>query len=106
MEDFDFVLAGANFRDADTKYFIRNELAPGHSVTFKREPDNRFDALAIQVIATNLDGEELFIGFVPKTDNVLFAPYLDNDGECTGKVVAFVGDIRPIIRVAFPNGTA
>lgn len=109
MEPFDFILAGANFRPADTKEFIRNSLDVGHAVTFERDPDNQWDALAIKVMGQEQteDDEitEYFIGFVPKADNPLMAKAMDDGQTFSGEVVSFVGDIKPVIRVT-PDGTA
>lgn len=106
MESFDFILAGANFRPAETKEFIRHELETGSSVTFEREPTNPYDENAIRVLGHDSQDQEFFIGFVPKSDNLLLSQYLAEGGTAEGEVISFVGDIKPVVRVTFPDGTA
>ena len=57
-------------------------IEPGDVLAFRRDPRNRHDELAIQVL--NGDGER--IGFVPRRDNPVLARLMDAGKSLFGKV--------------------
>lgn len=57
-------------------------VVPGGVLEFRRDPRNRHDELAIQVL--NADGER--IGFVPRRDNPVLARLMDAGKSLYGKV--------------------
>lgn len=58
------------------------DIAPGAVLEFRRDPRNRYDELAIQVL--NGDGEK--IGFVPRKVNPILARLMDAGKSLYGKV--------------------
>ena len=58
------------------------KVVPGSVLEFRRDPKNRHDELAIQVL--NGDGER--IGFVPRRDNPVLARLMDAGKSLYGKV--------------------
>lgn len=66
-------LAGRKYHDAD---LVWDDLRVGMEVRLEREPDNRFDANAIQVIF-NLDGEDYLLGYIPRNENGKMAVLMD-----------------------------
>ena len=72
-------VAGTCFRKLDD---IESSLLPGNILTFKREPDNRFDQLAIEIF----DQEERSLGYVPKKKNEVLARLMDAGKLVFGKI--------------------
>ena len=66
-------LAGRKYHDAD---LVWNDLKVGQSVRLEREPNNPYDANAIQVIF-NKDGEDYLLGYIPRTENTRLVAFLD-----------------------------
>lgn len=62
-------------------------VVPGCVLELRRDPGNRYDELAIQVL--NAEGER--IGFVPRRDNPVLARLMDAGKALYGKVLE-VGD--------------
>lgn len=71
----DLTLVGASFRPKDAKEILAS-LTEGDIVQLVREPDNAYDANAIQI---HYDGH--FIGFVAKHEAAIIAPDMDEDGS-------------------------
>lgn len=94
--DLQFTLAGANFRPAETKQFIREQMTEAAVIELEREPSNAYDANAIRVNA-----EGIFIGYVPKSDNAVLAAHLDNDGDYEISCIGFAGALKPVFEVSF-----
>lgn len=86
-------LAGLNFRPVSAKEAVDN-LTIGDEVTLVREPENPYDANAVQVHA----GDE-FIGFIPKVDNLEIAEHLANGGPYKCEVVSFLATRKPGFKV-------
>lgn len=76
------VLAGANFRPAESREALKT-LTKGTALRLEREASNPYDANAVRVIAdvgTADEGVvEHFIGFVAKADNAEIAMLLDGE---------------------------
>lgn len=102
-------LAGANFRPKEAKDYIKDFLKPHMDVTLVRDRANPYDERAIQIHFTP-DGTEyppMFIGFVPKGDNLLLSQKMDwcaehdvpfgYEAECTG----FMGTLQPTFQITF-----
>lgn len=66
-------LAGRKYYDAD---LVWDRLRIGLPLHLEREPDNRYDPEAVQVILHN-DGEEFLLGYIPRGDNQNLAPFFD-----------------------------
>lgn len=96
-------LAGANFRPAEAKDFIKFSLKTDDKCGLERDAANQYDERAIRIIG-NDNGEPVFIGFVPKSDNLLLSQAMDAAGAdfaykcvCTG----FVGTLQPTFDITF-----
>lgn len=95
-------LAGANFRPKEAKDVIKTQLEVGGMVHLVRDRDNAYDERAIQI-----HYNDVFIGYVPKADNLLLSQKMDwciDHGvpfgyfaECTG----FMGVLVPTFRIIF-----
>lgn len=96
-------LAGANFRPADAKEFIKNQLTPETVIKLERDANNPYDSGAVKIICTDDFGEEVFIGFVPKVDNPILALALDTNPNLpyTVKLFGFAGTLQPIFEIEF-----
>lgn len=107
-----FTLVGANFRPKEDRYKI-DQLMPGDRVVLVRDPENPYDANAIQVCfvepipngtddkgAITFADAHIHIGFVPKELAALFAPVMDRAGvtQYDAKVNTLNG-YKPIIEV-------
>lgn len=101
MIELNITLAGANFRPAGAKEFIKAELNRNTPVFLEREPGNRYDSNAIKIICKDHMEEEIFIGYVPKTDNAVLAQHLDAMGSYTLVLTGFAGTIQPTFRITF-----
>jgi hypothetical protein len=64
-------LVGASFRPKDAKEVLAS-LTEGDIVQLVREPDNQYDANAIQI-----HYDDAFIGFVAKHEAAVIAPDMD-----------------------------
>jgi len=72
-------VAGTAFRNlAD----IEPNLVPGNILTFKREPGNKHDKLAIEIF----DQEEHSLGYVPRQKNEVLARLMDAGKLVFGKI--------------------
>ena len=89
-------IAGIGFhRGAKEK--IANVGVGFHHVTLRREPDNKYDDKAVQVL---IDG--MVVGYVPRSENSLIAALLDDDktvlaaieGETLTLRIGEVPDVR------------
>lgn len=67
-----YSIVGMEHRKAED--FVKN-LRPGADAVLVREPDNRFDPLAIAVW---IDGKH--VGYVPKAQNKVLAAFIDQTG--------------------------
>ena len=76
---FDSYVAGTSYIKDET---IFDELKVGDKLTLKREPDNRFDGNAIQV----LDSKKRKLGYIPEKDNIVFARLMDAGKYLIAKV--------------------
>ena len=66
-------LAGRMYHDAD---LVWNDLKVGQTVRLEREPENPYDANAIQVIF-NKGGEDYLLGYIPRSENRQLVAFLD-----------------------------
>lgn len=66
-------LAGRKFHDCD---LVWSDLRIGQTLRLEREPQNPYDANAIQVIF-NKDGEDYLLGYIPRSDNSQLVALLD-----------------------------
>ena len=66
-------LAGRKYHDAD---LVWDQLRVGMPLRLEREPDNRYDPEAVQVVFNN-DGEDFLLGYIPRGDNQSLAPFFD-----------------------------
>lgn len=98
-------LAGANFRPAEAKDFIKYQLAVGDKCGLERDAANQYDERAVRILGVDIAASEtVFIGFVPKSDNLLLSQAMDAAGDdftytcvCTG----FVGTLQPTFDIEF-----
>ena len=72
---------------AGTAYYearrVRGALRPGELLVLRREPDNAYDELAIEVFT----GAGAKLGYVPRADNEPFARLLDAGETVTAAVI-------------------
>ena len=88
---------------AGTAYYearlVRGELRPGDALVLRREPDNAFDELAIEVFA----GSGAKLGYVPRADNEPFARLMDAgktvEAEVTDVDPEYYGDIDMVLKL-------
>ncbi len=76
---FDTYIAGTSHLEDPS---VLEEIKTGEKVIFLREPDNRFDDNAIQILTE--DNKRL--GYVPEKDNIIFARLMDAGKKLTGKI--------------------
>lgn len=67
-----YSIVGMNFRKSEK--FVA-ELAPGTKLSLVREPGNKFDKNAVAVWCG-----DVHVGYVPKTQNVVLAKFIDENG--------------------------
>ncbi len=72
-------VAGTGFRNLAA---IEENLAAGNILTFKREPGNKHDTLAIEIF----DQEEHSLGYVPRQKNEVLARLMDAGKLVFGKI--------------------
>lgn len=96
-----FILAGANFRPKEAKDYIKEEMGPGSPIRLEREATNAYDSNAIKILS-----DDIFIGYVPKSDNSVLAQYLDADVEYSIECVGFVGTLQPMFECNFQHEEA
>ncbi len=100
--EINITLAGANFRPAEAKAHIKDVLSDGDTCTLVRESDNPYDERAVQI---HHGGQ--FIGFVPKSDNLLLSQAMDladiNDEtfEYTCVCTGFIGTLQPTFNITW-----
>lgn len=72
---------------AGTAYYearrVGGDLRPGEALVLRREPDNAYDDLAIEVFAAA--GPKL--GYVPRADNEPFARLMDHGKSVTAEII-------------------
>ena len=72
---------------AGTAYYeapgVLEELRPGEALVLRREPDNAYDGLAIEVFTV----ESIKLGYVPRADNEPFARLMDAGETVTAEVI-------------------
>ena len=66
-------LAGRTYHDAD---LVWDDLKIGQTLRLEREPENPYDANAVQVIF-NKDGEDFLLGYIPRNENSNLVAFLD-----------------------------
>lgn len=79
---FEAVLRGTSFRPIEAKAIV-NQLNDGDILALMREPENRFDANAIMVLAPDTNDH---LGYVAKEVAVELAPLMDEGRVFTCKV--------------------
>lgn len=99
--ELNITLAGANFRPADAKAFIKEGLSRDTECWLVREATNPYDSNAIKIICIDDFGEQIFIGYVPKSDNAVLAQSLDADKPYTIVHTGFIGTIQPTFKIEF-----
>ena len=75
---FDSYVAGTGY----TKAEVLNDLKVGDRLTLRREPDNRVDGNAILL----LDAMDRKAGYIPETDNIVFARLMDAGKFLTARI--------------------
>lgn len=91
------VIVGAHFRPSEARQLL-NDLEPGDRLYLSREPDNKFDVNAIQVLADDGSGEQVHVGYVPRQDNAVLAALMDN-GDAEPRAVLFSTGKNPGILI-------
>lgn len=76
----DTYVAGTAYYEA---HGVRGELRPGDALVLRREPDNAYDGLAIEVFTA----ESVKLGYVPRADNEPFARLMDAGETVTAEVI-------------------
>ena len=77
---FDTIIAGTSHIEGIEE--LEPHIKIGDRLEFYREPDNAYDAKAIEI--RNTDGVKL--GYVPKRDNIVFSRLMDAGKILFGKV--------------------
>lgn len=104
--EIQITLAGANFRPTEAKDYIKNELKVGDRCNLVRDSTNQYDERAVQIHGVT-DDDTIFIGFVPKSDNVLLsqamdtARFADEEFEYTCECTGFIGTLQPTFIITF-----
>lgn len=83
---FDDYVAGVAYYDFSDPASLA-ALKIGEPVVLKRQPDNPYDRLAIEVYAE--DGRK--IGYIPRSHNIIPASLMDQGARLRGKIVALNG---------------
>jgi hypothetical protein len=73
------------------------ELPPGTPLRLVREPDNKHDALAVQVWVN-----DRMVGFVPRAANVDVAWALDGGVEVKAVFAGWRPDMEPAMQIVWP----
>ena len=97
MSVFQCTLAGANFRPADAREVCKS-LGIGDTLELEADPSNPYDSNAVKVIA-----EDIFIGFIPKSDNTDVAAALARGEEVLVEVVGFEATLKPILEITLSD---
>lgn len=86
-------LAGRTYHDAD---LVWDDLKIGQKLRLEREPQNPYDANAIQVIF-NKEGEDYLIGYIPRSENSKLVAFLDAgwDDLFTCRISQLKADTHP-----------
>lgn len=86
-------LAGRAYHDAD---LVWDNLKIGQTLRLEREPENPYDANAIQVIF-NRDGEDFLLGYIPRCENAKLVAFLDAGWEelFTCRITQLCPDTHP-----------
>lgn len=99
--ELNITLAGANFRPAAVKAFIKESLSRDTKIILEREPSNAWDSNAIKIVCKDDMDEDVFIGYVPKSDNAVLAQSLDADKPYSIVHTGFLGTIQPTFKIEF-----
>lgn len=102
--DFEALLMGVSFRPIEAKAIVK-DLEDGTSLILQREPTNKYDVNAIQVLSNDENPIEpnCFLGYVAKETACDLAPWMDQGWHFTcvmngryseSKIIL---DIRPIL---------
>lgn len=78
---FDSYVAGVQYADKDGDFC--DKLKAGEELHFLREPQNKFDKRAIVVKYGDVK-----IGYIPRSDNAVFARLMDAGKHLFGKISA------------------
>ncbi len=89
----DSPLAGSQYHEVDAHWEL---LAVGDVLTLVREPKNRHDAQAVQVL-----WQGHLLGYVPRRENNSVADALDSGEVLTAKITALQPNRNPWLRVRF-----
>jgi len=91
---FHAALMGVNFRGPAVRELVADLPVGEDRFDFERDPANQYDPNAIKVL---LDGE--FLGFVAKEVAEELAPLMDAGYEVSGKIIDFLGTIKPFLQL-------
>lgn len=95
MSEAFVTVVGTHFRGSEAKQAV-NALVVGETdFQFEREPDNEYDANAIQVIHA---GE--FIGYLARANNHNLAAALDAGAEFTARMIDWEGR-KPVLQISW-----
>lgn len=70
----EFHIAGVQYHDAD---LVWDKLAIGKRLNLVREADNRYDHDAVAITLPTEMGDDVLLGYVPRSDNADIALLLD-----------------------------
>lgn len=86
-------VAGSRYYQA---YDVFETLQPGQALILRRQPDNKYDSLAIEVLTT----EGVKLGYVPRIDNEPFARLIDAGQQVTAQIEELASGQYEDIRIA------
>jgi HIRAN domain len=89
----DSPLAGSQYHEVDAHWEL---LTVGDALTLVREPQNRHDAQAVQVL-----WQGHLLGYVPRRENKSVTAALDGGEVLTAKITALQPNRNPWLRVRF-----
>lgn len=90
-------LMGVNFRGEEIRELVK-ALPIGTTFSLERDPNNEYDANAIQVIYSHED-QDVFVGFVAKEVAEELASLLDGGYTATATIIDFLGPIKPHLEI-------
>jgi hypothetical protein len=86
-------VAGSRYYQA---HDVFETLQPGQALILRRQPDNKYDSLAIEVLTT----EGVKLGYVPRIDNEPFARLIDAGQQVTAQIEELASGQYEDIRIA------
>ena len=90
------LVVGMHFRGEEAKAAVQNMIPPV-TLTLEREPDNRFDQMAIKVLYNNQ-----FIGYIEAKQACFIAPHMDAGTKFTCTVMDLItknNNLHPVCTI-------